>query len=120
MSKLSREERRKKKHKRVRKKVFGWPGRPRLAVNKSRKHVYAQLVDDFTNRTLTGVSSLTPEIKERYDRGNREAAREVGRVIARRALDEGIEKVVFDRGGFEYHGRIAAVAEGAREEGLEL
>ncbi len=120
MAKLSREERRKKKHKRVRKKVFGWPGKPRLAVKKSRKHIYAQLVDDFTNRTLTGVSSLTPAVKDKFDRGNCEAAREVGRLIAKKALDEGIERVVFDRGGYEYHGRIAAVAEGAREEGLEV
>lgn len=117
---MKREERRKKKHRRVRKKVFGWPDRPRLFVNKSRRHIYVQLIDDFTQQTITGASSLSPSIKEEYDRGNCEAAREVGKLIAEKALENGIEKVVFDRGGFKYHGRIAAVAEGAREGGLEL
>ncbi len=117
---MEREERRKKKHRRVRKKVFGWPEKPRLFVNKTRRHVYAQLIDDFTQRTITGVSTLTPEIKTDFDRGNCKAAHAVGKLIAEKALDSGINEVVFDRGGFQYHGRVAAVAEGAREGGLEL
>lgn len=120
MSKLSSSERRKRKHKRVRKKVSGDPTCPRLFVFKSAKHIYAQLIDDFTGRTITGVSSQTPEIRKEYDRGNEEAARAVGELIADRAEEEGFEEVVFDRGGFNYHGRIAAVAEGAREGGLDF
>ena len=120
MSKLTAKERRKRKHRRVRKKVKGLPSRPRLCVFKSSKHVYAQLVDDFTSNVLTGASSLSPEVRDQFDRGNCEAAEEVGRLVARRAKKMGVETVVFDRGGYQYHGRIAAVAEGAREEGLEF
>lgn len=113
-------QRRKRRHKRVRKKVVGFPSRPRLFVHKTNRHVYAQLIDDFTSHTITSASSQSPEIRDEYERGNEEAARAVGELIARKARDEGIEQVVFDRGGYPYHGRIAAVAEGAREEGLEL
>jgi len=120
MTSLSREERRKRKHRRVRKKVFGWPSRPRLFVYKSLRHIYAQLIDDFSNRTITGVSSLTPVIREDFDRGNQQAAREVGRLLGEKALERGIEEVVFDRGGYPYHGRVEAVAEGAREAGLDF
>lgn len=116
----SREEQRKKKHKRVRKKVRGRPSKPRLFVYKSRQHIYAQLIDDFRNYTLTGVSSLTPEIREEYDRGNKEAAFEVGKLIAEKASENDIDQAVFDRGGYPYHGRVKAVAEGAREGGLEI
>ncbi len=119
-STMTRDERRRKRHRRIRKKVRGYPGCPRLYVHKTRKHIYAQLIDDFMNYTLTGASSLTPEIREEYSRGNREAAREVGRMIAELAEEFDVERVVFDRGGFPYHGRIAAVAEGAREGGLEF
>ncbi len=117
---MNSKQRRKKKHRRVRKKVFGTPSKPRLCVTKSQKHVYAQLIDDFSQRTLTGVSSQTPDIKDKFDRGNCEAAHEVGRLIAKKAQDLGFDSVVFDRGGFIYHGRIAAVAEGAREAGLQF
>ncbi len=117
---MNSKQRRKKKHRRVRKKVSGSPARPRLCVTKSQKHVYAQLIDDFSQRTLTGVSSQTPEIKDKFARGNCEAAREVGRLIGEKAVELGFDEVVFDRGGFSYHGRIAAVAEGAREAGLKL
>lgn len=120
MTTVNSAERRKKKHKRVRKKVSGTPSRPRLFVFKSSRHIYAQLIDDFTSTTLTGISSQTPEIREEYGRGNVEAAYAVGEEIADWAQDNGIEQVVFDRGGFEYHGRIKAVADGAREGGLEL
>ncbi len=114
------DEQRRRKHKRVRKKVTGTPSKPRLCVFKSSRHIYAQLIDDFTNHTITGVSSQTPEIREEFSRGNTEAAREVGEKIAERAAEHGIERVVFDRGGYPYHGRVAAVAEGAREGGLEF
>ena len=117
---MTQNDRRKKKHKRVRKKVFGLPSRPRLFVYKSNQHIYAQLIDDFRTKTIMGVSSLTPEIKEAHDRGNGEAAHSVGKLLAEKARDQGIEKVVFDRGGYPYHGRVKAVAEGAREGGLEF
>lgn len=120
MTSSSREERRKRKHKRVRQNVFGVPSRPRLFVYKSLRHIYAQLIDDFSNRTITGVSSLTPEIRDRFDRGNTDAARAVGELLGDKALERGIEEVVFDRGGYPYHGRVEAVAEGAREAGLDF
>ncbi|MFB6226820.1 MAG: 50S ribosomal protein L18 [bacterium] len=118
--KMSSEERRKKKHKRVRKKVSGRPSQPRLFVYKSNNHIYAQLIDDFRNETLTAASSLSPEIRDDYDRGNCEAARAVGELIAEKAEDMNIDTVVFDRGGYPYHGRVKAVAEGARDGGLEF
>lgn len=117
---VSRDERRKKKHKRVRKKVSGRPSQPRLFVYKSNDHVYAQLIDDFRNKTLTGASSLSPEIRDEYERGNCDAARAVGELIAEKADEMDIDTVVFDRGGYPYHGRVKAVAEGAREGGLEF
>jgi len=120
MATINSAERRKKKHRRVRKKVSGTPSRPRLFVFKTSRHIYAQLIDEFTGRTLTGGSSQTPEIREEHSRGNEQAAYAVGEAMAEWARDNGIEQVVFDRGGFEYHGRIKAVAEGARENGLEL
>lgn len=119
-SKLDRRQRRKKKHRRVRKKVSGRPNCPRLCVFKSGRHIYAQLIDDFTNNTITGVSSLTPEIRKDYDRGNQEAAQAVGELIAKKADEHDIEQVVFDRGGYRYHGKVKALAEGAREGGLEF
>jgi large subunit ribosomal protein L18 len=120
MAKLTSKERRKKKHRRVRKKISGRPSKPRFCVFKSNKHIYAQVVDDFTNRVLVGASSLSSEVKEKFERGNCEAAHEVGRLTSERAQEMGIEEVVFDRGGYRYHGRIAAVAEGAREAGLQF
>lgn len=116
----NREERRKKKHKRVRKKVSGRPSKPRLFVYKSHRHIYAQLIDDFRNETITGVSSMTPEIREDHDRGNCDAAFDVGQLIAEKAQENGIDQVVFDRGGYPYHGRVKAVADGAREGGLDF
>ena len=118
--KASSEEQRKKKHKRVRKKVSGTPSQPRLFVYKSNDHVYAQLIDDFRSKTLTGVSTLSPEVRDEYDRGNCEAAEAVGELIAEKAQEMDIDTVVFDRGGYPYHGRVKAVAEGAREGGLEF
>lgn len=111
-------EARRRRHLRVRKRVFGTPERPRLAVYKSLKHIYAQVIDDTSGRTLVAASSLDREARAELKGTKTERARQVGRLLGRRALAAGIEKVVFDRGGFSYHGRVAALAEGAREVGL--
>jgi large subunit ribosomal protein L18 len=107
---------REKRHKRVRRKVSGTAERPRLSVYRSNVHIYAQLVDDDAGNTLAAADSR--EVGEAEYR--KEAARKVGELIANRATDAGIEAVVFDRGGNKYHGRIAALAEGARSGGLKL
>ncbi|SMO63154.1 LSU ribosomal protein L18P [Balnearium lithotrophicum] len=121
MAKLTRRERIRKKHLRVRKKVFGTSERPRLSVYKSLKHIYAQIIDDTKGVTLVSASTLDKELRDKLaELTKTEEAREVGRLIAKRALEKGIKKVVFDRGGFIYHGRIKALAEGAREGGLEF
>ncbi|RLA93233.1 MAG: 50S ribosomal protein L18 [Deltaproteobacteria bacterium] len=106
---------------RVRKKVKGTPERPRLCVYRSLRHMYAQVIDDTVGHTLAAASTLDKELREKLQRtGNVEAAKEVGRLVAKRALEKGIKKVVFDRNGFLYHGRVKAVAEAAREAGLEF
>jgi large subunit ribosomal protein L18 len=121
IEKESRKERRKIRHLRIRKKVFGIPERPRLSVYKSLRYIYAQIIDDTKGHTLVSASSLEKELRENLkSTDNIEAAKLVGKVIARRALEKGIKKVVFDRGGFLYHGRIKALADSAREEGLEF
>lgn len=114
-----------RRKRRIRKKVFGTPERPRLSVYKSLKHIYAQIIDDTRGHTLVAASSLSPEIRERFDElkkegGKTEVARAVGELIAKKALEKGITKVVFDRGGFKYHGRIKALADAAREAGLQF
>lgn len=111
---------RQKKHLRVRRHLMGTGERPRLSVYRSLRHIYAQVVDDTRGVTLVAASTLDPALKELETTGNIEAARKVGELVARKALARGIKKVVFDRGGNIYHGRIAAVAEGAREAGLEF
>lgn len=112
---------RKRRHLRVRKKVFGTPERPRLSVYKSLKHIYAQVIDDTRGITLAAASTLSPEIRDQVNgKKNIEAARLVGRLIAEKAKARGITKVVFDRGGYKYHGRLAALADAAREQGLEF
>lgn len=119
--KVSRNERRKKRHLRVRNKVFGTAERPRLNVFRSSKNIYAQLIDDMAGHTLAAASTLDKEIKEKgVNGGTVDAAREVGKLIAKRAADKGYNKVVFDRGGYIYHGRVKALAEGAREGGLDF
>ncbi|SNR85133.1 50S ribosomal protein L18 [Desulfurobacterium atlanticum] len=121
MAKMTRKERILRKHRRVRKKVFGTSERPRLAVYKSLKHMHAQIIDDTKGITLVSASTVEKEIKEKVKGLTKtEAAKVVGQVIAERAKEKGIKAVVFDRGGFIYHGRIKAVAEGAREGGLEF
>jgi len=102
---------------------MGTPERPRLCVYKSLHHIYAQIIDDTPpegSRTLVAASTLDPEIRGKIKSGNIEAARLVGALIAKRALDRGIKKVVFDRGGYPYHGKVRALAEAAREGGLEF
>jgi len=101
--------------------VFGTPERPRLCVFRSNKHIYAQIIDDTIGHTLVSASTLDPELREKLQKTwNVEAAKEVGLLIGKRALEKGIKKVVFDRGGYKYHGRVKALADGAREAGLEF
>jgi len=108
-----------RRHLRVRKKVTGSASRPRLVVNRSARHMFAQIVDDSVGRTLASASTMDPAI--RAAAGDKKAkARQVGELLARRAAEAGIAAVVFDRGGYRYHGRIAALADGAREGGLKL
>ncbi len=107
-----------KRHKRVRGKISGTPERPRLNVYRSNQNIYAQLIDDISGKTLAAASTLDKDFEGAT--GNAEAARKVGQAIAGRAKDKGIEQVVFDRGGYIYHGRVAALAEGAREGGLKF
>lgn len=118
-TKVDRKKVRAKKHLRVRKKVFGTSLRPRLSVYRSLKHIYAQIINDETGCTLVAASTLDPALRGIYG-GNKEAARKVGELIAKRALEKGIKQVVFDRGGYIYHGRIAALADAAREAGLDF
>ncbi len=111
--------RRLRRHRRVRKRVFGTPERPRLNVFRSLKHIYAQIIDDERGHTLVAASTLEPEIRERIKGMTKtEQAAVVGRTLAHRALAAGITAVVFDRGGYKYHGRVKALAEAAREGGL--
>ena len=110
---------RKRRHHRVRKKVFGTDVRPRLAVFRSAKHISAQVIDDRTGRTLAAASTVEKDLRANYG-GNVDAATTVGRLVAERAKAAGVDKVVFDRGGFGYHGRVAALADAAREAGLEF
>lgn len=107
------------KRRRVRKKIRGTSERPRLNVYRSNRHMYAQIIDDSLGRTLASVSTLEKELNLQKT-GNKEAAKRVGEIIAQRALAKGLQKVVFDRNGFIYHGRVAAVAEGARAKGLHF
>ncbi len=109
------------RHRRVRSKVVGLPGRPRLNVCRSGNHIYAQLIEDTSGRTLAAASTLEEELRGKFKSGgNIEAARAVGALIAARAKEKGINQVVFDRGGYLYHGRVAALAAAAREAGLEF
>ncbi len=112
---------RRRRHRRIRQKVVGSPERPRLCVYRSLKHIYAQLVDDTSGHVLASVSTLSPEAKKSGASGkNAASARIVGAMLTEKATALGIEKVVFDRGGYLYHGRVKALAEGAREKGLEF
>jgi len=113
--------RRVRRQHRVRKKLFGTPERPRLAVFRSSKHIYAQVINDRTATTLASASTLDPEIKAQLKYGgNKSAATVVGRVVAERAKQAGIDKVCFDRRSYKYHGRVEALATAAREAGLKF
>jgi large subunit ribosomal protein L18 len=108
-----------RRHLRVRKKVSGTAARPRLVVTRSSRHVFVQLVDDVQGRTLVSASTMEPDLRG-LDADKTAKARKVGELVAQRAKDKGVEAVVFDRGGNQYHGRVAAIADGAREAGLAL
>ncbi|MGL6106833.1 50S ribosomal protein L18 [Romboutsia sp.] len=109
------------RHKRVRRKITGTTQRPRLCVFRSANNIYAQIIDDTNKVTIAAASSLEAEVKEAVNHtGNKEAARKVGEMIAKKAVEKGITDVVFDRGGYLYHGRIQELAEGAREAGLKF
>lgn len=118
--KMLKSEARKKRHLRVRKKISGTAERPRLNVYRSLRHIYAQLIDDVSGETLVFASSM--EFNRDDDAtvvtGNKDGARQVGELLGKRAKEKGIETVVFDRGGYLYHGRVKALADGARSEGL--
>lgn len=110
-----------KRHKRARKNLQGISERPRLNVFRSLQNIYAQVIDDTTGNTLVSASTLDPEFKGmNKSGGNIEASKAVGQLVAKRALDNGIKAVVFDRGGYIYHGRVKALADAAREAGLEF
>ncbi len=114
-----RAQRRNRRRKGIRKRVRGTPARPRLAVRRSLKHIYAQIIDDLSGRTIVAASSREPGLGL-ASTGNVEAAAAVGRTLAKRAKEKGVERVAFDRGGVQYHGRVKALADAAREEGLQF
>ena len=121
IQKESRKLTRAKRHMRIRRRLSGTPERPRLCVYRSNKHIYVQIIDDTTARTLVAASTLDKELRGKVEKSwNKEGAKSVGALVAERAKAAGIAHVVFDRGGNIYHGRIAAVAEAAREAGLNF
>lgn len=121
MAKESRNDRRVKRHERVRKNLYGTPEKPRLCVYRSNKNISAQIIDDVSGTTLVAASSLDKDLKaEVANGGNKEAAKKVGAALAKKAAAKGIEEVCFDRGGFLYHGRVAELAAGARGGGLKF
>jgi large subunit ribosomal protein L18 len=112
---------RKRRHTRIRKKVIGTPERPRLCIFKSLNNIYAQIIDDTKGHTLVSASTLDKELRENEGhKGNKEFAKKVGELIAERALKLGITKVVFDRTGYKYHGTVKALADAARQKGLQF
>ena len=116
--KADRKAKRVRRHLRVRKKVFGTPERPRLSVYRSEKNIYAQIIDDVNAVTLVAASSLDKDFSAKG--GNKEGAKLVGELVAKKAIDKGITEVVFDRGGYIYHGRVQQLADAAREAGLKF
>jgi large subunit ribosomal protein L18 len=114
-------EKRHRRHRRVRKVVMGVQDRPRVSIFRSQKHIYAQIINDLSGKTLVSASSMDKEFKGKFKSGaNLEVAKQVGLLLGKRALAAQIQKVVFDRGGYMYHGRVQALAEGAREGGLSF
>lgn len=121
MSKKDRRQGRLRRRRHIRKHISGTPERPRLSVFRSLEHIYAQVIDDTQGHTLVAASTLDPEVREQVDGMTKmEQARIVGQLLATRALDKGVTRVVFDRGGYKYHGRLKALADAAREGGLEF
>ncbi len=121
ITKKSSQEARQKRHQRIRNRVQGTPQRPRLAVFRSLKHMYAQVIDDTRGHTLAAASTMDPALRPQLtDNTKQDEAKLVGRLVAERALAAGIGQVVFDRGGYKYHGRIRALADAAREAGLKF
>ncbi|MGK7900886.1 MAG: 50S ribosomal protein L18 [Hormoscilla sp.] len=119
--KLTRRESKRRRHGRIRRQVEGTTERPRLAVFRSHQHIYAQVIDDSQQHTLVAASTLEPQMRTQQSNGKScAAAAEVGKLVAERAKAKGVEKVVFDRGGNLYHGRVQALAEAAREAGLDF
>jgi large subunit ribosomal protein L18 len=117
----NREEDRKRRHSRVRRRVYGTPQRPRLNIFRSAEHIYAQLIDDTAGRTLVSASSLDKQVAGSLKSGgNVKAAAAVGQLVAERALKANLKAVVFDRGGYRYHGRVKALADASRERGLKF
>ena len=121
VSKVNRSDVRRNKHRRLRSRLSGTPERPRLAVFRSNNHMYAQIIDDVAGNTIVSASTLQGDVKEGLDKTNNvEAATKLGAVIAKKALDNGIKEVVFDRGGYIYQGKVKALADAAREAGLNF
>ncbi len=121
MSKQTRAESRERRHRSVRKNISGSPEKPRLSVFRSLAEIYAQVIDDEAGHTLAAASSIDQELREKVKGLKKnEQARQVGQLVAKRAIEKGIKQVVFDRGGFRYIGRVKALADGAREAGLEF
>lgn len=109
-----------RRHTRIRRRIKGTAERPRLAVYRSNNHIYAQVIDDYKHHTLAAASTLDADIKDDGSGSNKDASAKVGKLIAERSLAKGVKQVVFDRGGKLYHGRVAALAEAAREAGLDF
>lgn len=120
MPKVDREKRRKIRHKRIRNNIRGTSSKPRVYVKKSNRHIYAQAIDDIHNETIAATSSLSPEIDEEVDNATIETAKKVGSLMASELLEEDYEAIVFDRGGYPYHGQVKALADQMREEGLDF
>lgn len=121
IKRIDRKNLRARRHFRVRKKISGTPDRPRLCVFRSNKHIYAQVIDDTTGHVLCSASTLDKELRSTLEKTwNKDAARKVGELVGKRALEKGITAVVFDRGGYKYHGRVKELADGAREAGLKF
>ncbi len=121
IKKPSRADGRNKRHYRIRNKISGTAQKPRLAVFRSNKHIYAQIIDDTVGNTLAAASTMEAALKDKLQKtSDVEAAKVIGEAIAKKALDKGISSVVFDRGGFVYHGKIQALADAAREAGLQF
>ncbi len=121
IKKMARSRVRVKKHRKIRNKIFGTALRPRLAVYRSGKHMYAQIIDDEKGHTLVSASTVQKSVGSSLEKtNNKEAAKAVGTEVAKKAIEKGIKEVVFDRGGYIYHGKVKALADAAREEGLKF